>query len=593
MPIFTLLIIGYTASFPLWAQEPEVRSCPPLEKLMSDERNSKNPREFYEYIQKNQSHLVYEYLRANQRSGQRWVLLELAQKESDWGERRRLLMDALKLPSDDHSAVLESELLRMSPSLIQNPPRELWLDVAKDWAQQREWVKAKKYYHKVFEGKFSVYQKWTALKGLRNLAKSQRKSSEHRILSQRVYNFSRKNNLKDEIFESGVYYSRVLWSQNRPMSALEILRTLEKESPSDSDYAEVQFIIGKIQAEMKRPEIAKDNFQKALGKSKDMKYLWEYVWNRYLNADYKEVIRVVKERENEKDLPERNRIRYWLGRSYDKIGETEKAKAIYKSIIDEDQFTFYAIASARELNTTIAIPKPTIQEPLESRVQRKSPEFLSLLNECGSMVADRYMQRTSIKYGSDYVLKARTLAGMYLPLFSNSQLRTELWNQEINLLFPTPYKEIVEPQAERTQVPPDWFYAIMRQESAFNPMARSPADARGLLQILPVHQRKKNLFEPQTNIYTGANLLKRLRRSYNNSLISVASAYNAGPNAVKTWKRNLLVKRKFKDPIAFIEEIPYEETRIYVKLVLRNQLVYSGILNDKTQVQIPEELFSL
>ena len=135
----------------------------------------------------------------------------------------------------------------------------------------------------------------------------------------------------------------------------------------------------------------------------------------------------------------------------------------------------------------------------------------------------------------------------------------------------------------------------MRQESAFNPKARSFADAFGLLQLIPEVAQRANkkiegtyknaddLFNPQLNIKLGSYYLKQQWELYNNRFILASASYNATDRAIKSW-----IKTRYDgDTLQFIEDIPYEETRNYVKLVMRNYIFYK-LINSDGKIDFPE-----
>ena len=139
--------------------------------------------------------------------------------------------------------------------------------------------------------------------------------------------------------------------------------------------------------------------------------------------------------------------------------------------------------------------------------------------------------------------------------------------------------------AEKTSIPESLIYSIIKQESAFNEKTRSPADALGLMQMIPrlakqlskkfdvVYKDPDDLFAPEINIQLGSFELMEQIKKQSGQLTFVAAAYNAGPSALNGW----LKSRIGSDILEFIEEIPYEETRTYVKLIARNKLFYDRI----------------
>lgn len=122
-------------------------------------------------------------------------------------------------------------------------------------------------------------------------------------------------------------------------------------------------------------------------------------------------------------------------------------------------------------------------------------------------------------------------------------------------------------------------YALIRQESRFNPRAVSGTGATGLMQILPTTARFMNdgndveLTSPEENITVGQRYVRHLLNdgAVNNDLFNLMVAYNAGPGNLAKWKREL---KEIDDPLLFIESIPSSETRAFVERVMVNYWVY-------------------
>jgi soluble lytic murein transglycosylase len=153
------------------------------------------------------------------------------------------------------------------------------------------------------------------------------------------------------------------------------------------------------------------------------------------------------------------------------------------------------------------------------------------------------------------------------------------------LLYPQRFLEQITRQAAVHDLSPAAVLSLIRQESVFNPRAVSRAGARGLMQLMPAtaqhvarqtglkRLRLPQLFDPQTNITLGTHYFAAQLRDFDHNPVFALAAYNAGPNRVKQWRQ-----RWPKLPMdEFIEQIPFEETSLYVKLVLRNLLVYESL----------------
>ena len=126
-------------------------------------------------------------------------------------------------------------------------------------------------------------------------------------------------------------------------------------------------------------------------------------------------------------------------------------------------------------------------------------------------------------------------------------------------------------------------YGVIRRESAFRANVSSRVGARGLMQIMPKTGRMlacqlkdrwrsaAQLFEPEINLRYGTTYLKQLSDRYNNNLVMVAAAYNAGPHRVERW-------RPTSQPVSadiWVESIPFNETRNYVQAVLAYMSIYN------------------
>ncbi len=156
-----------------------------------------------------------------------------------------------------------------------------------------------------------------------------------------------------------------------------------------------------------------------------------------------------------------------------------------------------------------------------------------------------------------------------------------------NLRFPLASQDGVVPQAEQAGIEPVWAYGILRAESAWMSDARSGADARGLMQLLPgtaALVAKRNglnwgggdtLYEPATNIVLGTRYLAQMAERFNGSPWLASAAYNAGPNRVDQW----LAARGTLTPDLFVATIPFKETREYVARVMAFSVIYDWRLH--------------
>jgi soluble lytic murein transglycosylase-like protein len=153
------------------------------------------------------------------------------------------------------------------------------------------------------------------------------------------------------------------------------------------------------------------------------------------------------------------------------------------------------------------------------------------------------------------------------------------------MVYPTPFWNDVAQQARGTAVDPYLVLSIMRQESAFATTAVSSAGARGLMQLMPgtaqmVSRRLQLgtvtnalLEQPQFNIMLGTHYFASMLQRYDGNVVLALAAYNAGPGRADRWRQEWPATPQDE----FIERIPFQETRLYIKLVLRNMMNYERL----------------
>jgi soluble lytic murein transglycosylase len=157
---------------------------------------------------------------------------------------------------------------------------------------------------------------------------------------------------------------------------------------------------------------------------------------------------------------------------------------------------------------------------------------------------------------------------------------------DVPLRYPRPYASVVANASKETQVPGDWIFAILRQESLFRKDAVSRADARGLMQMQPAtatavaHRwhlpapSRDGLFDPAVAIKLGAVYVRELLDRYKGQLVQTLAAYNAGPQSVARWLPGNAI-----DADIWIENIPYPETRGYVQHILEHIVAFAAMRN--------------
>jgi soluble lytic murein transglycosylase len=161
---------------------------------------------------------------------------------------------------------------------------------------------------------------------------------------------------------------------------------------------------------------------------------------------------------------------------------------------------------------------------------------------------------------------------------------------DIDQRYPTPFRETVVKRSREIGLDPAYVYGLIRQESRFVMDARSSVGASGLMQVMPATARwtaKKiglanfttdQLADRETNIAIGTGYLKLVLDDFDGSMALAAAAYNAGPGRPRNWRNGPVVETAI-----WAENVPFAETRDYVKRVLSNTTVYAAILAGQPQ----------
>ena len=207
------------------------------------------------------------------------------------------------------------------------------------------------------------------------------------------------------------------------------------------------------------------------------------------------------------------------------------------------------------------------------------PQIMAL--ELAELATERDAPDQGIRYIKHY-------APGYLSLSLDSAPE-KFWR----LAFPLPYRKSLEEYCRAQMLDPYLMAALIRQESEFNPNAVSPANARGLAQVLPSTGRQLSrklkipryrtamLFTPDTNLKLGTYYLKQLSDELQGKWEAALASYNAGKSHVTAW----MASANYREPAEFVESIPFNETRVYVQSVLRNAEVYRKLYGQKVAVK--------
>ncbi|HEX2080347.1 MAG TPA: lytic transglycosylase domain-containing protein, partial [Longimicrobium sp.] len=290
---------------------------------------------------------------------------------------------------------------------------------------------------------------------------------------------------------------------------------------------------------------------------------------------------------------------YRAGVLHERAGRDERARTMYAAAIAADPVSYYAIRAADRLGAdplarALASDRGWPAAPGDAREAVAALARLQVLHRAG--LADEWkaeldwqLRRLDRRQGALIAL-AEGLRDAGHPV-EGIRLGRELlerrggeWDERLlRVVFPFPFRDLLQDEADRANVDPYLLAGVVRQESSFNPRARSWVGATGLSQIMPATGQwlapatgvssfdPSLLTVPEINLRMGARYLRDQLRRYGGKRDLALAAYNAGPSRADRWRRELGYGG---DPDAFRERIPFAETRTYVKVVLRNSVVY-------------------
>ncbi len=296
------------------------------------------------------------------------------------------------------------------------------------------------------------------------------------------------------------------------------------------------------------------------------------------------------------EAKEKNEWQYWQADLLLEQGRKEEGEAILRRLTRERGF--YPMVAAQRLATEykMQIDRAPAVDPLltEGSEMARVRELMywGMDNLARSEWLSLVSSRTTAQ---QQMLASYALKQGWWDLSVQATIRGKLWNS-LQERFPVAWRSEFERNLQGKSIPKSYAMAIARQESAWNPKIRSPVGASGLMQVMPVtaqhtvdkfgipgYSNSNQLLDAETNIQIGTQYLESVYQQFDQNRIYAAAAYNAGPSRVRTWQGNSAGRL---DAVAFIETIPFSETRGYVKNVLAYDAYYRYFL-DK-----PDNLFS-
>lgn len=289
---------------------------------------------------------------------------------------------------------------------------------------------------------------------------------------------------------------------------------------------------------------------------------------------------------------QRDMFAYWHARSLEQDGDTVQAQADFTRLAMSTGSNYYpALAGTRVQPVSVSLAAANAPDPIAydaPAVNDPAAQFhltrVVTLRSLGLRELEAPELRALADYASvnpslrQFMLAEYGAAGAwYEGIVAATKLSTRGEIDEAmaeRMRYPRAYWDLIASSAERTSLDPFLVLSLTRQESLFNPKARSGSDARGLMQLLPstaerwapdagLEPTDLDLYQPDTNVALGTTYLKNLFAMFNGNAFKAVAAYNGGEHAVAGW-----AAKYPGDDDQWVENIGYRETRDYVKKVV-------------------------
>ena len=332
---------------------------------------------------------------------------------------------------------------------------------------------------------------------------------------------------------------------------------------------------------------------------------WHVLWDRYRNGDLDGTAEAFERaaRENPGEFMA-GQFLYFAGRSRERTGDPDGAAGLYREVFVGYQNSFYGRMAAERLEAMgraedLANPLSEPHRLLEKFRVRRAAEAARIEELYAAGYAERARDaalaaarrglpddpafeamRAWLLADDNKAVQAIQALRRAAP-FHTSAAGEALPDAWWRILYPLGFEERIQERSGHWKLDPYLVASLIRQESVFVPRTRSPVGARGLMQVMPatgralarlegVSYRTSRLYDPGVSIRFGTRYLRQLLDRFAERPELALAGYNAGPHRVRDWTdMDMGIPAE-----VFIEEIPFTETRNYVKLILRNEKIY-------------------
>lgn len=361
-----------------------------------------------------------------------------------------------------------------------------------------------------------------------------------------------------------------------------------------------------------------------------------YLWTHLATNEYKDAYKLANKYgliKNSKSISD-SRLKFWIAYLHEVLDQKNESILLYEDLVFNHPLSYYGIMASKKLqilkpesvgvsfylsnslplNKVQGLSISSLDDDYKASLVRlkawakiDNSRFLNLEvkrlknHSIPSLLAKQPAEKQADIKSDLHILNATLIqsANNYLSAFR--YLYQVLDKKEVNfnrplleILYPRPYFDVLSRALKKDSIDPIILLSLIRQESVFNPNARSRVGARGLMQLMPTTAKRfrrsvrdRHLTNPKINIELGTKYFRNLMKRYDGNLVYVLAAYNAGESRVERWKNQYF---DTDDTILKnIEAIPFLETRNYVKLIFRNIFFYKLLIERKEQLADSKE----
>ena len=327
--------------------------------------------------------------------------------------------------------------------------------------------------------------------------------------------------------------------------------------------------------------------EKYLKREEARKSAWNLGWIHYRKKEYEKALEVFSDRAWAYGA-ERERFLYWYARAAERAGDKPGALFALGKLADSRKITYYSFLAKLRLKQ---VPPPIQSTAAYSgNPFGKNPAIEKFLFFIKAGIYDLALREAKLlRPQAKTVVQRIYLASLYLrarDYKSSINLADGLGSPEaLRFSFPKGFEERVRLFSRKYALDEFLVYSLIREESHFDKEAVSVSDARGLMQLLPStaleaapkaglsNFQASQLFSPDINLDLGCYYLSWLLSIFEGNFAVSLAGYNGGPTSAKTWYE----KNGSLDIDEFVEEIPFEQSRNYVKKILRSYAAYEAV----------------